>query len=320
MGPGGASLRVVLLVNPAADRGRARDSGPLVADRLRARGLEVEVVTGVDAADGERRLRAALLLPAAAIVACGGDGTVNQALQHAAGSDLPLGIIPAGTGNDAAAAFGLPRDPVAGAQVVVDGLADPDHGVRTVDVGEVSTADGQNRRFLAVLSSGFDSLVNERANTMTWPGGKARYLRAILAELRVFRPVEYDVLLDAGLPTETGYTRRGMLVAVGNGRSYGGGMLVCPDAVLDDGLLSITFLGELRTRTFLRVFPSVFRGTHVRRPEVSTHTARTVRLDAPGQVAYADGERVGPLPVHVQILPGALRVLVPGPSQQRQTT
>ena len=102
-----------------------------------------------------------------------------------------------------------------------------------------------------------------------------------------------------------------MLVAVGNGTQYGGGMKVCPSALLDNGLLSVTFLDELPTRTFLRVFPTVFRGTHVTRPEVHEHTATTVRLDAPGQVAYADGERVGPLPVEVAIDAGAVRLLVP---------
>jgi diacylglycerol kinase (ATP) len=148
---------------------------------------------------------------------------------------------------------------------------------------------------------------------MTWPSGQARYLRAILAELRVFKPVPYTMVLDEGTDGEVRVERRGMLVAVGNGTSYGGGMRVCPGALIDDGLLAVTFLGELSTPTFLRVFPTVYKGTHVERPEVTEHVARSVTLDAPGQVAYADGERIGPLPVAVRVEPGAVRLLVAAP-------
>ncbi len=180
-----------------------------------------------------------------------------------------------------------------------------------VDAGLAVSADGVSRYFLGVLSSGFDSMVNERANRMTWPKGNARYLAAILAELRTFKAVPYEMVLDEGLPTEERAGKNGMLVAVGNGTQYGGGMQVCPGAVVDDGLLSVTFLDELSTPTFLRVFPTVYKGTHVARPEVHEHSATTVRLDAPGQVAYADGERIGPLPVDIRVVPGAVRLLVP---------
>ncbi|MFM8773391.1 MAG: sphingosine kinase, partial [Actinomycetota bacterium] len=163
--------------------------------------------------------------------------------------------------------------------------------------------------FLGVLSAGFDSFVNERANRMTWPKGKARYVVAITGELRTFRPVEYTAVLD-GREIREG----AMLVAVGNGVSYGGGMKVCPGAVPDDGLLDITWLHAVSTPTFIRVFPSVFSGTHVNKPFVSTYRAREIELSAPGQLAYADGERVGPLPISIRSRPGALSVIVPGRS------
>ena len=306
--------RIVLLVNPASGNGRAGQRAPVVARRLRERGARIEVVTGTSRADASTRLAAALAVPADAVMACGGDGTVHQALQQVVGTPVALAIAPMGTGNDVAGSLGIPRDPVAAADVAADALAGRTGRtgvVRTIDSGEVTAADGSRCSFLAVMSSGFDSAVNERANRLRWPSGRARYVRAILAELRVFRAVPYRMVLDAGLPTETSCELRGMLVAVGNGPSYGGGMQVCPAAELDDGLLDVTLLAELRTVTFLRVFPSVFRGTHVRRPEVRTGTARTVRLDAPGQVAYADGEPVGPLPVTVTLRPGSVRVLAP---------
>ncbi len=309
---GGDQQRVVLLVNPRSGSGRAARRAPVLERRLRERGLSVETVAGRDADDGDARLADALRTPAAALVVVGGDGTVHQGLQHLVGTSTALGILPAGTGNDTARTLGLPSDPAVAADLVADELASP-HGGRVIDTGVVRTSDGTERAFLAVVSTGFDSAVNERANAMTWPSGRVRYLRAILAELRVFRPVGYRMLLDEGLPGQTCVERSGMLVAVGNGPAYGGGMRVCPGARLDDGLLSTTFLAEMPTRTFLRVFPTVFTGTHVARPEVATAAATSVRIEAAGQVAYADGERVGPLPVRAWVRPASLRVLAPAP-------
>lgn len=307
---GGRLGRVVLLLNPSSGKGRASAAAPLAVARLQDRGAEVVQVVGHDADDASARLRAAVdAAPTAAVVACGGDGTVHLCLQVVAGSDVALGILPSGTGNDSGRLLGLPTDPVAAADVVADALATGRR--RHVDAGRVVTADGVDRWFLAVLSSGFDSMVNERANSMTWPSGQARYVRAILAELRGFRAVPYTMVLDEGLPTERRVEGRGMLVAVGNGTSYGGGMKVCPAASIDDGLLDVVFLDEVSTPTFLRVFPRVYAGTHVRIPEVHELAASTVRLDAPGQVAYADGERIGPLPVEVRVVASAVALLVP---------
>ena len=141
---------------------------------------------------------------------------------------------------------------------------------------------------------------------MSWPKGKAKYAAAIVGELRVFKPVRYDADID-GVSVSEG----AMLVAVGNGRFYGGGMLICPDADVHDGVLDVTWLEAVGIPTFLRAFPSVFRGTHVRRGDVRTFRGESIRLVAAGQLAYADGERVGPLPIDIRVLPSALRVRVP---------
>jgi diacylglycerol kinase (ATP) len=174
---------------------------------------------------------------------------------------------------------------------------------RLLDVGVARTSDGVERFFLGVLSTGFDSSVNERANALPRLGGQ-RYTVAIARELASFRPLQYDVDID-GVPV------RGpaMLVSVGNGPRYGGGMRVCPAAVPDDGLLDVTWLSAVSKATFLRVFPSVFKGTHVEHPSVRTYRGRSLFISAPGQIAYADGERIGPLPVQIDVRPGTLRVL-----------
>jgi diacylglycerol kinase (ATP) len=309
----GSAPRVVVVVNPRSGRGRARRAAVDIEQHLSALGASVEVVSGADREDTDDRLGVALAGPVAAVVACGGDGTVNLVLQHLVGTPVPLCVAPYGTGNDVAAALGSPREPERVAAAVAAGLTDPETGSRTVDVGEIRTSDGAVRRFLAVMSSGFDSCVNARAETLRWPTGRARYVAAVLAELPRFRAVPYTLVIDRGQEKEKSIQRPGMLVAIGNSRSYGGGMRVCPAARLDDGRLHVTFVSELGVPRFLSVFPQVFRGTHVSRPEVLTAVATTVSVQAPDQVAFADGERVGPLPVEVTVLPGALRVLQPPP-------
>lgn len=286
---------VALLVNPAAGGGHAPLLLAPVLARLRSGGARVEVLVGRDAGDSAALARRAVAAGVDALVALGGDGLVNLAAQAAVGTDVPLAVLPAGTGNDAARLLGLGPDPLDAVDVVLRGRR------RRLDVGRVD-----ERVFVNVLSSGFDSRVNERANRMTWPRGPARYRIAMVQELRAFRPVPYDLVLDG--------TRRrlsAMLVAVGNGPAYGGGMRICPSADPEDGLLDVTVLRPLPPSRFLRLFPSVYRGEHVGRPEVLVLRARTVRLEAPGMTAYADGERLGPLPVQVEVLPAALSVLVP---------
>ena len=290
------SRRVVLLVNPTAGGGRGGRVAERAQARLSERGLTVGVVQGRSAAEAGDLLRSALADTSSGlhgVVAVGGDGLVSLAVQGVARSGVPLGIIPTGTGNDIARDLGLPlRDPEAAADLVAAGAT------REVDLGRAG-----ERWFAGVLGSGFDSMVNERANRMSWPLGRSRYNVAILAELRTFRPLAYTLTLDGEV-----WETEAMLVAVGNTSSYGGGMRVCPGARPDDGLLDVTLLGPLPTWEFLRVFPSVYRGTHVRHRAVTVRTARRVTLVAEGVTAYADGERVGELPVDIAVVPGALRV------------
>ncbi|TDD04153.1 YegS/Rv2252/BmrU family lipid kinase [Nonomuraea deserti] len=294
------SPQLALLVNPAARGGRTLRLLEPVARRLRAGGAELSVIVGDDAGDALDRACTAVAERPDALVAFGGDGLVHLAVQAVAGTDVPLGIIPAGTGNDIAAALGVPCDnPVAAARTVLRMRA------RRVDAARV-VAGPADELFAGVLCCGFDSRVNERANRLTWPPGMARYVVAMVDELRSFRPIPFRVTLDEDEVIE----REAMLVAVANTRSYGAGMRVSPDASPDDGLLDVVMLGAVSKAEFLRVFPSVYRGTHVGHRAVSIRRVRSVRVEAADVVAYADGERVGPVPVHCEVRPGALRVLV----------
>lgn len=296
------------MVNPESGKGRGGSAAPRLATALRARGIQTAMLIGTDAEHGLALARQAVADGVDALVAAGGDGTVNLALQAVAGTTTPLAIAALGTGNDNAMLLGLPiKDPNASAEVIANGT------VRSIDVASVTAADGTGRWFLGVLSSGFDSLVTERANQMKWPKGEARYLVAVLGELRTFKPVRFSVDVDGQQ-----FSDEGMLAAIGNGVSYGGGMNVCAGAKVDDGLLTMTWLHRVSTLDFLRTFPKVFKGTHLLHPEVTQHHGKRIRLDAPGQLAYADGERIGELPIDVEVHPGALRVLVPSDSSVGQ--
>ncbi|MEW1566969.1 diacylglycerol kinase [Streptomyces sp. NPDC093509] len=292
---------ITLFVNPTAGRGRGAHAAQPAASAFRAAGFSVRTVVGEDAADGLARARAAVAEGTGALVAVGGDGMANLALQAVAGTDTPFGLVPVGTGNDFARALGLPlRAPAAAARLTADALKED--RLRSVDLGRV---DGT--WFGTVLASGFDSRVNDRGNRMRLPVGRFRYDLAMLAELAAFRPFAYRLTLDGGEAREIEAT----LVAVGNGSSYGGGMRICPGADLGDGLFDVTVVGNCGRATLLTVFPKVYRGTHVDHPVVTVHRAARVELVAAGVSGYADGEPLGALPLTAECIPGAVRVALP---------
>jgi diacylglycerol kinase (ATP) len=290
---------VAVLLNPASGKGRSADRGPRIAAAFAERGVGCEILVGTSRAHAIELARAAVASGVDAVVAAGGDGSVNTALQAVAETPTPLGIVSLGTGNDNASLLGLPVKDLEGAVDVICRFHP-----RTVDVASVRTADGVRQYFLGVLSAGFDSLVTERANRMARPQGNARYILATLAELRTFEPCDFTITIDGEVLRD-----RGMLAAVGNGFSYGGGMRVCQGAEVDDGLLQVTWLHESSKWHFVRVFPKVFNGTHIHDDKVSQHAGRHVRIEAPGQLAYADGDRMGQLPIDIEVHPGGLRVL-----------
>lgn len=291
-------VEIALVVNPTSGKGRGAAARAAVEERLRSRGASVRTVIGVDGDHARDLTHAAVMDGVDAVVALGGDGMVHLALQAVAGTQTPLGIVPAGTGNDLAAALALPADPVAACDVVLAG------SLRRIDAVRVGEA-----WYGCVLGAGFDSIVNERANRLRWPKGNARYNVAIALELPRFQPLPFTLTLDGSV-----WETEAMLVAVGNAQSYGGGFRITPDAVLDDGLLDVCVLGPVSKLDFVRTLPKSRTGAHVNHPAVTIRRAARVTLDSPGVVAYADGERIGPLPVTCECVPGAVQVFAPGSS------
>lgn len=293
-GQAAASREIALLVNPAAGMGKGARHHHLALPRLREAGFAVRSLQGRDGDEALELARGAVADGVESLVVCGGDGLVHLGLQAVVGSGVLLGIIPSGTGNDVARYLNLPRkDPVAAADRVVAGRR------RTLDVGRAG-----GRYFLTVLAAGFDAIVNERANRMSWPRGQMRYNLATLAELRTFEPIPYSLELD-GEKVRADV----MLVAVGNGPSFGGGLRITEGALLDDGLLDVVMVTQMSKAALVRSYRRLFDGTIARVPQYVHHRVRTVTIAAPDIVAYADGERLGSLPLTVECVPGAVEVI-----------
>jgi diacylglycerol kinase (ATP) len=284
---------IALLTNPTAGKGRGAKAREAALQRLRGAGLSVKDLNGRDADEALDLAKATVADGVEALVVVGGDGMVHLGVQAVGGTDTALGIIPAGTGNDVARYFDLPRkDATAAAEVVLKG-----------ETRKIDLARSGSKYFATVLAAGFDALVNERANRMSWPRGQMRYNLATLAELRVFRPLHYTLDLDGHeLALDA------MLVAVGNGPSFGGGLRITEGALLDDGMLDVVVIKPMSRGSLVRTYPKLFNGTHVTHPQYEHHRVRRVTVACAGITTYADGERFGALPLTVECAPGALTV------------
>ena len=304
------SLRLVVAINPTASFGKGRDVGPAVVQTLRALGHDV---TSLQEPDFEQLMEAGRKAVASkpdALIVVGGDGMINLGTNLVATTKVPLGIVPSGTGNDMARGLGIPHD---NTEAAIDALVAALHQPPWVmDAALVTYTDESGtpaeRWFACVLSAGFDAIVNERANHMTWPKGPNRYLIALGLELIKLKPIPYRLVLDGNEIVTTG-----ALISVGNNVSLGGGMKVTPDAKVDDGLLDVLVVQALSRTSFLRIFPRVFKGEHVTDRRVSIYPAKKIRIESEGVVAYADGERFGMLPIDIEVKQKAMRVLATKP-------
>lgn len=300
-------MNIAVLVNPAARAGAHTHAATRAVERMREHGRTAVLVSGGSAAESSALItELAFRDDVDAIAVVGGDGTVRLALEPAVASGKPLGIVPAGTGNDLATTLGLREmDAVAAADVISTGRTEH------VDLARVTRADGSTQLFGTVLASGFDSRVNDRANAMRWPRGGSRYNIAILLEFLTLRGLDYRV--EMTMPDgEVEVVDGGLVMAtVGNGRTYGGGIPICPDADPRDGLLDVTLVRPAGRLRLLRLLPRVYKGTHGAIPEVLMRRVVRVRLASPGVTAYADGDPIGTLPLEIEIVPRALVLFTP---------
>jgi len=291
-------MPLTLLVNPSSARGRALKLLPAVAQELDALRIPFRVERTRSLKDGvERALRAVEASEVPVVVS--GDGLIGAVGGAMAGAETPLGIVPGGRGNDLARVLGIPDDPVGAVAVLAVGEA------RRIDVGEAN-----GKRFLGIVSVGFDSEANRLANETGFMRGNLVYAYAAVRTLLTWKPARFTVRVDDERERFSGYS-----VSVANSRAFGGGMYIAPDAELDDGEFDIVTVGEVGKLRFVGNLPKVFKGTHVDEDEVRVFRAPHLELTASRPFpVYADGEHLTELPVSLRVLPRALGILAPPPA------
>ena len=280
-----------IVINPTSGQGKGAQIGKLVVGYFAKHDLAYQIITGISAENVSKDLKnfIALVPDCEGVVCVGGDGLAHLVLQAVVPNKVPFAVIPAGTGNDFVRALNWPLDDLENQLNFI--TTEPPNNI---DLGLV---DGE--WFGAVLSSGFDSVVNEKANSLKWPKGPAKYNLAIALELPRFKPSHFEIELD-----DRKINTEAMLIAVGNGSSYGGGMQVCPNASLTDGFFDVMVLSPISKLEFIKVFPKVYSGEHIEHPEVNIYRTKKIQINA-AAVAYADGERIGALPISSECVAGA---------------
>ncbi|MDO4243309.1 MAG: diacylglycerol kinase family protein [Actinomyces sp.] len=304
-------MRLALISNPTSNHGRHRSAAETTRRALIARGYEV-LPAAQDGSDGLGALLEERGVDALVVV--GGDGMVHQGLNLVATTGVPMGIVATGTGNDIARHFGLPARDVLAATDVIDAALTGQGRVLGCDAIRVTGAYGQHW-CMAVVGAGIDAVVNRRANNLRWPHGEARYTVAVVPEIVRMRPYGYRVTTDAGT-----WEGPAMLLAAANTSFIGGGMTLAPSAEVTDGLLDVLRLDPVTRPGLVGLFLRIFQGTHVEHPAVHIERSRAVTIEAlPDKEAglhtpprpYADGEAIAPLPLRLEAVPEAVRLLLP---------
>lgn len=305
---GAETEQCVFLVNPASANGSTGRRWPELARRLADAGLVGDTLFSEAAGHLSTLAREAALGGAGLLVVVGGDGSVNEAVNGLAGIDTPpaVAILARGTGWDFIRTFGIPRDAEQAADVALHG--------RTVevDLGRVTFKawDGSDgvSWFANVASAGMSGAIAQRANTTTKAlGGKASYLWATFAVFAGWSPTETRISVD-------GEIRGGRMydVVVANGRFFGGGMKMCPDADPADGLFDVLTIGDVTRRDLVQTMPKIYRGTHLPHPKAELLRGATVTIETDTPVPVElDGEQPGTTPARLELVPGSLRLRVP---------
>jgi diacylglycerol kinase (ATP) len=296
---------VGLIVNPTAGRGRGAQVRSQVMELFAAAGVSILDCSAESASAAIKMAKdAAGALKIQALVVVGGDGMAHLGVNVCVESQIPLGIIAVGTGNDSARELGFPiLDPAAGVAFILEHL----DSKRRVDAIRLETSTGMHW-VIGSASAGFDALVNRRANQLKWPKGQRRYEVAMLLELAKFKPLRYEVEIDGQRSAFSA-----MLCAIANGPAFGGGMRIAPEASMADGKLDLFVVHSISRLELIKIFPKVYSGGHVTHPAVEFFRGEHIRItpsSRDGKVpAFADGESVGEGSLDARVAAGALPVL-----------
>lgn len=286
----------LLVVNSKAGKGRASKLANQFEELLNSNNLPYEIIKESSYEDTVTKYRLSIASGKFnKVIAIGGDGLVNLCLQEIAERNIGLAVVPAGTGNDFARAVGSHKKNV---ETIFNFIASQDP--TSIDLGLV-TGDFGRRWYVQVLSTGFDALVNNLANRITWPRGQIKYTLATILTLARFNPISYELIID-----DKTVKQNLMLLSVANGETYGGGMRICPDASNSDGIFDILLVHPVSKIVLLTIFPKVFAGKHVPHPKIEIIRAKNIKLSANAS-AFADGEFVSKLPIEIANVQNALK-------------
>jgi diacylglycerol kinase (ATP) len=296
-------MRIGLVVNPVAGGNRGAQVGAEVISLLSQSEHSINNLSGANLIEARANAESAMGANSIdALVFVGGDGMAHLGTNLCAGKNIPMALIPAGTGNDAAAMLGMPlTDTAQSVRLVLEGLVSP----KRIDAIKVSHG-GKVTWALGSASAGFDALAAARANAISWPKGPMRYYVAMLLELAKFKPIKYQSVVD-GNPRDF----EAMLCVVSNTGIYGGGMLVVPGASVTDAKLDVLLVKKMSRLKFVTIFPKVYKGTHITDKDVEIFKASKISIKASGMPIYSDGEYVGQAPFEAEVVPGALLIVAP---------
>ncbi|NLM51646.1 MAG: diacylglycerol kinase family lipid kinase [Firmicutes bacterium] len=291
-----ASKKYFFIINPQANSGRVLKTWQQVEIFLKAQQAQYEAVFSRDAE------HVSLLAGEAShggytVVGVGGDGTISRIATALKGSKTHFGIIPAGSGNDFARSFGLPKDPVEACRVILQG-----------EFVEVDLGIFNGRGFCNILGAGLDAKVAADANRIFKKfSGKFGYVLALIRQLILYRPA----LLELEIDGQT-HQVKGWLVSIANGKYLGGGMKIAPQADPGDGFFDVIIVNEMSVFRFLYLFPLVYSGKHIDLDVVQVWRGRriSIRSNVPLDV-QADGEMAGTTPFTIEVAAKALSLLVP---------
>ncbi len=288
---------LAIIINPAAGRGKSEASLVSLLPKIKSSWKnDVRVYRTERAGDGTAQAEKAVREGAVLVAAAGGDGTLCEVIQATAPLNIPVLSLPAGTGNDLVRTLGIHS---------------LDHAVSLLQNGRVSIIDSgivEDRRFVNILSCGFDAEVGDRINKrFRHLRGTAAYIAGVVSTLFSYKALPLRLEIDG-----TRVEKKVMLCAVANAQTYGGGMKISPHSIVNDGLLEVILVEEVSRFEFLKTFPKVFSGSHLGHPAISTFQGKSIKITSEAELAIGlDGDILHRREVEVTLAHLSVPIVIP---------